>query len=118
MTKTNAFVKQFIAKVKGDTTEETAMKVWRQAEASLSTNIPVLEGDIIDAKLKIEKAEENLADARLNGGKEINGRDGRDSYISQLLNAKRGVKLAKKELSDLEEVEEFLKSELKNLKND
>ena len=102
MTKTNSFVRQFIAAVKGDDVEVQGQKAWRSAESALKVQIAALEGDTIELEDNVDKATEALDAARINGGKVITERD---SYIENLFDAKE----------ELVEAEDSLKAHLEEL---
>ena len=54
MNKLNAFMREFVAIVKGDDTEALAAKVWRQGEAALKVAIAGAEGDLISKEEDVE----------------------------------------------------------------
>lgn len=113
----NSFVKQFIATVKGDTTEAQAQKSWRSAESALKTQIASKEGDTISFEDRVEIAKENLNMARINGGVPIDAQH-RAAYISNLFDAKNDLTDAEYELKmHLEEIA-FLKEEYANLQKE
>jgi len=91
----NSFCKEFIAKVKGDDVEAQAEKVWRQANSALKSSISSMEGDLIEKEDRVTEAQEKLMGARINNGKAITDRT---YYISQLLDAEEGVRIAQKHL--------------------
>ena len=110
----NSFVKQFIATVKGDTTEAQAQKSWRSAESALKTQIASKEGDTISFEDAVEVAKERLEMARINNGAPIESKD-RALYISNLFSAKNALTDAQYDLEiHLEELN-FLKEEYANL---
>lgn len=111
----NSFVKQFVAKVKGDDVEVQAEKVWRQANSALKSNISVLEGDLIGKEDAVTSAQEKLDNARINNGCEITDRT---SYISTLISAKESLKKAQKELDAHNATITFLNEEWENLKKE
>ena len=111
----NSFVKQFVAKVKGDDVEVQAEKVWRQANSALKSNISTLEGDLIDKEDKVSIAQEQLNNARINNGQEITNRS---QYISNLISAKEALKDAQKKLDAHNATIAFLNEEWENLKKE
>lgn len=111
----NSFVKQFIAKVKGDDVEVQAEKVWRQANSALKSMISSMEGDLIEKEDKLNDAQEVLNNARINRGTEIKDRN---AYVSNLIYAKEGIKTAQKNLDAHIATINFLKEEWENLKKE
>lgn len=111
----NSFVKQFVAKVKGDDVEVQAEKAWRQANAALKSHIAVLEGDITTKEDAVTTAQENLDNARINGGKNIVDRP---LYIHTLISAKETLKDAQKKLDAHNATIAFLNEEWENLKKE
>ena len=109
----NSFVSQFMAKIKGDDVQVQAEKVWRQAESALNQSISSLEGDLIDKEDAVERAKENLADARVNNGNPITDRK---AYVDGLIRAKEYLKKVQKELDAHNATIEFLKGEHEELK--
>jgi len=114
-TKTNSFIKQFIATLKGDDNEVLAQKVWRQVDSALSSQINALSGDQIDYETKVEEAKEALTIARVNDGKLITDRS---SYVSNLIYKKNLLTQAEEDLVSLQEQITFLKEEYETLKKD
>lgn len=113
MNKMNAFMKEFVAIIKGDDAEAKAAKVWRQAESGLKVQIANLEGDIINKEDAVLQAEENLANARVNYGKEITDRR---SYVQNLLNAQDKLNDVTAELEAHKSTITFLKEQYDKLK--
>lgn len=113
MTKMNAFMKEFVAIIKGDDAEAKAAKVWRQAESGLKVQIANLEGDIINKEDAVLQAEENLANARVNYGKEITDRR---NYVQNLLNAQEKLDDVTSALEAHKETITFLKEQYDKLK--
>lgn len=113
MNKLNAFVKEFVAIIKGDDAEAKAAKVWRQAESAFKVQIAALGGDLIRKEDAVTQAEEKLAKSLVNGGNEINDRD---QYIANLISAKESLKSAKKQLAAHKDTIAFLEEQYALLK--
>ena len=111
----NAFMKEFVAIIKGDDAEAQAAKVWRQAESALKVQIANLEGDLINKEDQVTQAKEILAKARANNGKEIIDR--RD-YVQNLLNAQESLIDAIYRLEEHKNTIEFLKDQYDELKSE
>ena len=94
-TKMKSFVKQFVSYLEGDSAEANAQKALRAADSGLSTHIAVLKGDLIAKEDAVSTAQEKLASAKVNGGKEITNRD---SYVRTLLDAKNSLTEAEEAL--------------------
>ena len=113
MNKVNAFIKEFVAIVKGDDNEAKAAKTWRQCESAFKVQIASLGGDLIRKEDKVTQAEENLAKKLVNSGNEITDRD---QYIANLISAKESLKQATKELDAHKETIAFLEEQYAALK--
>lgn len=101
-----SFVKEFMAKVSGDSAKATAEKVLRQADSALQTHIAVETGNTISLEDALEAAKERLHAAKLNNGSVI---DDRDSYVESIINAKNALTLAEEALENHYEKLDFLK---------
>ena len=104
MNKINAFVKEFIAIIKGDDAEALGLKNWRYAESALKIQITSLGGELIKREDEVEKAKEQLLRARVNFGNEITNSD---IYSSQLLRYKDNLTKVEKELEATKRTIEF-----------
>ena len=113
MNKLNAFVKEFVAIIKGDEAEAKAAKVWRQAESAFKVQIAALGGDLIRKEDTVTQAEEKLTKALVNNGCEIIDRD---AYIANLISAKESLKQAEKQLAAHKETIAFLEEQYALLK--
>ena len=107
-----SFVKEFMAKVSGDSAKATAEKVLRQADSALQTHIALETGNIISLEDKLEAAKERLHAAKLNNGNVI---DDRDSYVEGLILAKNNLILAEEALESHYEKLDFLKETYQSL---
>ena len=112
MNKLNSFCKEFVAIVKGDDVEAKAQKVWRQAESALKVQIAGLKGDVIAKEDAVANAEEALSLARVNHGNVIGNRE---SYVSNLIDAKNTVTKKQKELELHNAQIAFLEEQYKQL---
>ena len=112
MNKLNSFCKEFVAIVKGDDVEAKAQKVWRQAESALKVQIAGLKGDVIAKEDAVANAEEALSLARVNHGNVISNRE---SYVSNLIDAKNTVTKRQKELELHNAQIAFLEEQYKQL---
>lgn len=108
MNTVKSFVKQFLAAVKGDTDEVAAQKALRQANSALSTQISILEGDLVNKEDAVTAAEDALSKAVVNNGNPITNRD---SYVENLLYSKNSVTTAKEALDNHKAKIEFLKEQ-------
>lgn len=114
MSKSNikSFIDQFVAFVKGDDAEVLAESVYRQRKAALNTKLHNSDGDLVDREQAVEDAKKELFKARLNYGKKISNKEGRDLYIRNLVEAKNNVTKAQEALEDLKDLIKFLKEEI------
>lgn len=115
MNKMKSFVKEFVAKIKGDDAEALAQKALRQADSALKTQIATLTGDTITFEDRVEAAKEGQANARINGGNPITDRE---LYVENLLEAKNEVTEAEEALALHKEKIAFLQGELDSLGKD
>jgi len=115
MNKMKSFVKQFVAKIKGDDAEVLAQKALRQADSALKTQIATLNGDTITFEDALEGAKEAQANARINNGNPISDRD---AYVENLLDAKNDVTDAEEALTCHKAKIAFLQGELDALGNE
>jgi len=109
-----SFVKEFMAKVSGDSAKATAEKVLRQADSALQTHIAVETGNTISLEDALEAAKERLHAAKLNNGSVI---DDRDAYVESIINAKNALTLAEEALENHYEKLHFLKETHESLGN-
>lgn len=116
MANVKLFVKQFVAILKGDDAEATAVKALRQVESALKTQIAALEGDTITKEDALEAAKEHEALALVNGGNLLDAKSGyakdRTQYVQNLIDAANTTTRAQKDLDDHKKKIEFLKSKL------
>ena len=108
-TKVKSFVKEFVAKVKGEDAEALGQKVLRHADSALKRQISSLDGDTITLEDNLEVAKENQKLALINNGQNLTDRD---LYVRNLLKAKNNVTDAEEALKLHEETIAFLKSQL------
>ena len=113
MNKLNAFVKEFVAIIKGDEAEAKAAKVWRQAESAFKVQIAALGGDLIRKEDAVTQAEEKLAKVLVNNGSEITDRD---TYIANLISAQEALRQSQKNLTAHKDTIEFLEKQYAELK--
>lgn len=111
-TKLKSFVDQFAAFVKGDDSAVLAETVYRQKTAALNTKFHNSKGDLVDREQAVKDAKNELERARLNYGKKISDKGGRETYINNLVAAKNNVTKAEIELEDHKDMIAFLESEL------
>ena len=64
MTKMKSFVKEVIARMKGDDAEAQAQKNYRKASAAVSATIASLGAKLVDDENTLEDAQENLASTK------------------------------------------------------
>jgi len=88
-------VKTVVAIIKGDDAEVLGLKIIRQAESALKSQIASLNGDTITLEDSVADAKENLKLALANYGKNI---DDRNSYVRNLLEAENRITLAEETL--------------------
>ena len=115
MNTVKSFVKQFLAAVKGDTDEAAAQKALRQANSALSTQISILEGDLVNKEDAVASTKEALEKAVVNGGAAITNRD---SYVENLFYSKNRVTEAEEALKKHQAKIEFLKEQQAGLDKD
>lgn len=115
MNKVNSWIKEFKALVTGDSATATGEKVKRSADSALKVQLSSNEGRLISLEDSLEDAKENLRKARLNYGKTMSSDNERDSYVSNLLDARNKVTKAEKALKDHKDLLSFFKDELANL---
>lgn len=111
-TKINSFMMQFKSALTGDNAGVQSEKAWRQASSAINAQIYLLKGEVVGLENNVDRANEALVQARVNGGKLI---ENNNSYIENLLSAKNNVTLMEEELEDQNLKIEFLELELKAL---
>jgi len=111
-TKIKSFVKEFTAVIKGDDVEILAQKVFRQADAALSTHIAILTGELIAKEDILEQAKESIALARVNNGRAITNNN---NYVEELITAQNKLVEAEESLDAHKAKLEFLKTQLAEL---
>ena len=84
-------VKTVVAIIKGDDAEVLGLRIIRQAESALKSQIASLNGDIITLEDNVSDAKENLNLALANYGKNIADRN---VYVRSLLEAENKITLA------------------------
>lgn len=99
------FVKEVIAIINGDNAEATALKILRQADSALKTQIASLNGDTIALEDALEEAKEELRLAKYNNGQLITDRN---YYVRNLLTAKNNLIEAEAQLEEHLETIAFL----------
>lgn len=104
------YVKLFIAFVKGDEAEATAIKNQAKAIALIKAQIAQKEAKRLSLVEDVSEMETNLVNARLNGG-ELIGKNA-DLYLSNLVNAYEKLDSTKQSLENLDKEIEFFKNEL------
>jgi predicted RNase H-like nuclease (RuvC/YqgF family) len=109
MSKVEYYVKSFLALVKGDTVEATALKIKERSTNALKAQISNLEGDTMDYKEAVENAKEELEKATLNYGSESFDKT---TYVAKLLTSKNALTVAEENLEQHLETIEFLKERL------
>ncbi len=109
MSKVEFYVKSFLALVKGDTVEATALKVKERSTNALKAQISNLEGDTMDFKEAVDNANLELEKATLNNGSETFDKF---TYVQGLINAKKVLNAKEDELEQHLETIKFLKERL------
>lgn len=104
-----SYVKQFVHLAKGEDSEALAIKVQRSAKAALQTRLHNEEGNMFELEEKVEKAEENLIQARMNFLSQI---EDRNQYVSSLIIARNSVTKVKEELENKKLLISVLEEEL------
>lgn len=64
MSKTTSFVKEVLARIKGDNVAVIAEKNYRKATAGINGQIASLNGRLVEEEEKVDEASENLANAK------------------------------------------------------
>ena len=105
----NSFVELVVAMLQGDNAKVTAVKIQRKAKVELKSQIAVKEAHTLTLEENVEQAEEALQKARLANGEIITSGE---TYISNLLHAKRNLASAEITLGNHKETVKFLKEEL------
>ena len=109
MSKVEFFVKSFLALVKGDTAEATALKIKDRSSNALKAQISNLDGDTMDFEECVTKAQEELEKATLNYGLE---EFDKKQYVDKLLHTKNNLTNAEEALEVHLETIAFLKERL------
>jgi copper chaperone CopZ len=109
MSKVEYYVKSFLALVKGDTVEATALKIQERSTNALKAQISNLEGDTMDFKEAVDNAKVELEKATLNGGSETFDKT---AYVGKLLSSKNTLTEKEEKLEQHLETIEFLKERL------
>ena len=114
MKKSTTFVKRFAELAKGETPEALAEKVFRQVQSALNTQIAIMTGDLVAKEDAVADAQEAFEKAKLNFGRELKSTD-RQSYVTNLVNAKNALQKAADDLDTHVDTLKFLKNELASL---
>lgn len=114
MSKIKSYVKQAIARLTGDKTEELAQKNYRKATSAVRGQIAALEAQLIDAESDLEAAEDGLADAKY--PKELI--TNQEAYLESILCAKDAVEDAQHRLKSLQASIEFNKALLEEFEKE
>lgn len=107
--KFKSFCDQFIAFVTGDDAKVKAERAKRSVVSALKAHIHSLEGELITLEFTVDKAEENLAKARVNNGVVP---ENQADYVNNLLEKRNEITVAKLNLKKNEEKIKFLKEQL------
>lgn len=102
------FVKEVIARMKGDENEVIAISNYRKAKAGLKTQISIKEGELVDLEEKADNAHRDLQAATFPIDKVENGND----YVVNLISKKNALEEAKDAVADHVETINFLKAKL------
>lgn len=113
------FVKTVVAKLTGDTAQETALLNEKQATAALKSQISSLEGQVGDQETLVDEATAALKDATYPSDRIVpkgasNQQDHRRAYIENLAEANDELKAAEDVLAETKASIEFYKNILKN----
>lgn len=92
--KLNLFVKETIARLKGDTATVTATKNHRTATAGIQCQLAALKAEEVKAEMKAEKAEETLKAIKFPD----NLIENTDSYVRSVFEAEDAVEEAKENI--------------------
>lgn len=115
MSKVSLFVQQFVAFVKGDNAELSAIKVKKNAIIALKSKISALEGNIFDKQNEIEDQSEKCEQAIINyGNSDVN----REQYCNNLVKENAKLEDLKDDLEGLTKAQEFFKSTLAKIEGD
>lgn len=115
MSKVSLFVQQFVAFVKGDDAELTAIKVKKNALIALKSKISALDGTIFDKQNEIEDQKEKCEQAIINyGDSDFN----RVKYCENLVKENTKLDVLKEELEGIVKAQEFFKSILVKVDGD
>lgn len=103
------YVKSVIAIITGDDAEAKALKIQRQAESGLKTQIASLEGDTISFEDAVTDAEEALEKATFSNGELFTDRN---QYVRDLIQCQNNLTTAKQNLEAHTAKLDFLKERL------
>lgn len=106
---TISFVKEVVARLKGDDTKAIAEKNYRKAVAAAKGQINALEGSLVDLEERVTESKERLEAAKY----PIELIPDREEYIKNILRASNIVADAEEELEEAKEKITFLKGLLK-----
>lgn len=99
------FVKEVLARLKGDDAEVKASKIARKAFSAVQSQISALEGKEIDLEISVEDGEELLNNAKFPVEMITDGQ----IYIGNIRRAQEALDSAKEELSAVKESIEYFK---------
>lgn len=103
------YVKEMIARIKGDDAEAIAIKNQRKAISAFKTELALKQNKVLSLEDTVEEANENLNNALLNHGKPITDRA---DYMDAVLDAKNNLLDAEEDLEAIHEEIEFLEKQL------
>ena len=103
------FVKEVIARLKGDDVEAKANKIARKAISALDVQIATLKGSMVEAEVQVENKEELLKNAMYPTEIFTNNQD----YCESIKYAQSSLDSAKDRLEDIQDSIKFFESVLK-----
>jgi len=102
------FIREVLAKLKGDGAEATAAKVGRKALSAFEGQIASLNSKKVDLENAVEEAEEALSSATFPTSVFSNNQ----SYIDGILSAQKSVDQAKENLESVNKALEYFNTKL------
>lgn len=108
--KVNSFVKQVVARLKGDDNEVVAQKVARKAMSALEGQVAALKAQLVDDEQRVEDAQERLDNAIYPTSVFTDNR----WYCQNIANAQSELESAKEILTTTQESIEFFTKLLKD----
>jgi len=109
MSEISKFLKEVIARVKGDDVEVMALKNERKAKSAIQGQIHSLESKLVDDEICLDEAKQRHEDAIYPTSLISDA----TNYCSNLIRTKEGVDKAEKSLKQTKDTLEFLKDLLK-----